>query len=261
MPTQTEELLDKIVNEIAILRDLYVKARDKPPLSPDERLEVIRGFSEIGNMAKSLPEKFRYNYANSANWSDISEWRDPLVSFPNGYNPIKFTENWLLLEYAKLEIDRHLYLSHEIQNTTLENARFVESVYLTMISNIGQGLRSYLWLTGFLAALRFGMHETELLTLSKWEFIPSALIFIPVIMAVLGIAKEPDILLAYPRNAENFATHTEFYDYSRDRHQKNMNHLASEQTKMMNSRYLTILLFWIFLFVYTICLVIFIFIL
>ena len=254
MPTPTETLLQNVADDIEVLRSLKAKASS---LTNSEKQEVIRRFATIGHAVTLLPDEFCRDYGSSTNWGEMSSWIDAHECFPNGYDKTVFDNNFLILEEEELAIARHLHISHDIQKATLENGYNVEKKYYFMMTNIIQGLAPMLWLTGFILALRFGLHQTQLSEISRWEIIPMVFLFVPTLIIVINMTRIPDPLLIYAKNAEDYNTFTEFYDYSQDAIKVNMKTIQIEITIILFVRDISLFLYWTSLIAYTVCVIIF----
>lgn len=254
MLTLAETLLQNIADNIIVLRGLNAKAST---LGNTEKQEVIRRFTSVGDAVNSLPDDFCLDYGSSANWGEMSSWVDVSQCFPNGYDIARFNDNFSILESAESEIARHSHSSRDIQKTILENGHNVENKYYFRMTNIIQWLSPILWLTGFILALRFGFHQTQLAEISRWELIPMSFLFIPAIIIVISMTKIPDPLLIYAKNAEAYNTFTEFYDYSKDAIEVNMKTIQTEITEILRVRKLSLYLYWLSLSAYIVCVIIF----
>ena len=254
MLTPTETLLQDIADNINALRELNAKAS---ALTNPEKQEVIRLFTSVGHTVDLLPDKFCCDYGSYANWVTMSSWVNVSQCFPNGYDIARFNDNFSILESAESEIVRHLHISRDIQKAILENGHNVEKKYYFMMTNIIQWLAPMLWLTGFVLALRFGFHQTQLSEISRWELIPMGFLLIPALIIVISMTKIPDPLLIYAKNAEDYNTFTEFYDYSQDAIEVNMRTIRKEITKILLVRKRSLNLYWTSLIAYTICVITF----
>lgn len=254
MLTPTETLLQDIADHISVLRGLNAKAS---ALTNSEKQEVIRRFTSVGHAVALLPSKFCHDYGSYANWVKMSSWTNVSQCFPNGYDIARFNDNFSILKSEESEIVRHSHSSSDIQKTILENGHNVLDKYYFMMTNIAQWLAPMLWLTGFILALRFGFHQTQLAEISRWELIPMSFIFIPAIIIVISMTKIPDPLLIYAKNAEDYITFTEFYDYSKDAIEVNMKTIRTEIMKILFVRKLSLYLYWLSLLVYIVCVIIF----
>jgi len=222
--TKTEQMIATLIERIDIIRSKHQDARDRQDLTADEADALFKEFRAIGETVSSLPSRFKSLYSHAIAWKDMEVWADSSKFPRDEFKLGKLIESWAVLAEAESELTRHTGNYAAMQRDIIAN-RDMETIQIKQeLDLLRQTPHIFLWFTAFLIPLRAGLAQIGW-EITSWQMAAYLLIIIPLWMMMRENRREHKISLFYPTKADNFATHTEFYDISLWGRFKNLNKL------------------------------------
>lgn len=222
--TKTEQMIATLIERIDIIRSKHQDARDRQDLAADEADALFKEFRAIGETVSSLPSRFKSLYSHAIAWEDMEIWADPSKFPRDEFTLGKLAESWAVLAEAEGELTRHTGNYAAMQRDVIANQDIQAIQIKQELDHLRQTPHIFLWFTAFLIPLRAGLAQIGW-EITNWQMAAYLLVIIPLWMMMRENRREHKISLFYPTKADNFATHTEFYDISLWGRFKNLNKL------------------------------------